>query len=109
MRYPKDFLDKFWEQMDYIKEVIEDTAEDDPESAEQFGTAAEDIEARKISDDVLDEAEQCLDRDWCTGTYRASFLKVLADAGRLMRYNPDSIRIGRKPRITEIDGIQYEV
>jgi acetyl-CoA carboxylase alpha subunit len=108
MKYPADYLAKFWGQMDYIREVIEDTAEEDEEAAEAFGTAAEDIKARKLSDDVLDEAEECLDRDWCSGVTRASFLKVLADAGRLPRYNPNTITFGRrKPKPIEIDGIQY--
>lgn len=91
--------------------VTKDTwSESDYDDAPERRQMVADIEAGLFTPDVLDEVEDCLDRDWCAEVPRTrrAFLTVLADAGRLDVFDPFAVYT-RRPKTLVINEVRYVV
>jgi hypothetical protein len=84
-------------------------SEDDYEEEPSRRRLVADIEAGRITPDVLDFIEDVWDRDWYGPKEHRAFLSVLARAGRLERWSPDHVWYGRKPRTMVVDGVRYYI
>lgn len=82
----------------------------DYEEAPERRQLVADIQAGVVSPLVLDEAEDCLTRDWCAQVprVRRAFWSVLAAHGRLEQYDP-SVIWTRRPRTALVNGLRYIV
>ncbi len=96
----------FWSEMRAV--TVDTWSEEDIEEEPQFATIIADVEARRLSSEVISEAENCLTRDWCSGRVKTAFLTVLARAGELEVYDPNK-QWSYRPRTMTIEGVKYVV
>lgn len=89
--------------------TVDNWSEEHFEEYPEFRQLAADIEAGNLTDDVLKEIFSCLNRDWCSGRIKTAALTVLAANNKLMKHDPNAMRLGRKPKLRTLLGVVWEV